>query len=124
MKTLLSTGLVFLFWFILGIGAVKFIIRRIVPRRVRRSFSKLWNFTLELVCSRIERQCKVVYTRYEKELKKRKESEEQSDDEDILEGLDSDTIKYNNAVAGYKATSSENVIVHDFKKKKKRASSK
>lgn len=119
MPNIVSTGLVFLFWCFLSIGAVKFLIRVIVPRRIRKSFSKLWNFTLNLACGQIEGYSKIVYNDFSKKLKERKESEEQSEEEDILEGLDEESVKYNNAVAGNKAVAENNIIYHDFKKKKR-----
>lgn len=119
MPTIVSTGLVFLFWCFLSIGAVKFIIRAIVPRRIRKSFSRLWNFVLNLACGQIESYSKIVYDDYSKKLKERKESKEQSEEEDILEGLDEESVKYNNAVAGNKAMTGNNIIYHDFKKKKR-----
>lgn len=123
MSNVVSTGLVFLFWIFLSIGAVKFLIRMIVPRRVRRSFSKLFNFGLNLACNQGEKYCKVAYSNFNKKLDEKKKSKEKSKDESISEDLEVEKVVSDNAVAESEVACGGNVIFHDFSKKKECAKS-
>lgn len=108
---MLSTGLVFLFWICLSLFAVKAVVKFLVPRRVRRTFSKLGKFVLNLVCDLVEKSSIKMY----KSLVEKLNEKEESIDESVSPSLDAETVKYDNAVARNKAKISDNVVYPNFK---------
>lgn len=109
--SILSTGLVFLFWICLCGLALKAVVKMLVPRRVRKLFFKLGRFTLNLVCDQVESCGVAVYKSFTEKLNEK----EESIDESVSPSLDAEALKYNKAVAGNKVRMSENVVYPNFK---------